>query len=72
MKLLVFAFALASICLFSGCTDCGPWKYHKDGSYGPWWWHDKAVDARYEHPSEDAPESLKSYYDADLTRRMNQ
>lgn len=31
--------ALFVILLLAGCVDSGPWILHKDGSYGPWWWH---------------------------------
>lgn len=64
---------IAVALLLSSCTDCGPWVTHKDGSYGPWWWHDESrVTARYARPSDDAPEALKPFYDPDLTGRLNQ
>lgn len=33
---------------------------------------DDAINKRYEHVSNSAPDSLKRYYDADLTRKLNQ
>lgn len=60
--------------LLCACTDCGTWVYHRDGTYGPWWWHDKAThaDSRdWSHPSDSAPEALKPYYDAGLTQALN-
>lgn len=33
---------------------------------------DDAINAKYKHVSKDAPDSLKPFYDADLTRKLNE
>ena len=68
--------------LLASCVDTGPWVYHKDGSYGPWWWQSTIKTVKdplhYDSsvwlhgPSDSAPESLKPYYDPELTRALNQ
>lgn len=63
-------FALLVILVLCGCSDEGAWTYKKDGTYGPWW-HDDKIDAQYAHPSANAPESLKPFYDPGLTQALN-
>ena len=50
-----------------GCySDNGPWVYNKEGDYGPKHWHSKL------RPSDSAPESLKPYFDPELTEKLNE